>query len=138
MISIHDHRLLAYHVDCEARQITLRTIFQDEEPHEKAQITFTGVLAYHFEGDAFGTILFDITAVPPAEIVGQYAELFARLKNYGWPGPTYQTPEELNQRLEGSGVTGYLIYSSCGMDGFVLAKRMEIRAAAAAPKSTRC
>jgi hypothetical protein len=52
------------------------------------------MVAHHFECVLPGKILFDITAAEPGEIVPRSAELFARQKNYGWPGVGYGEPQE--------------------------------------------
>src|SRR5262245_26994375 len=84
-ISVHDNVILSYVVDAEGRRITLHTVYYDREPHERTDVVFSGVLAYHFEGDTFGTVLFEIGAVPIGQVFDDYEALFTRQKNYGWP-----------------------------------------------------
>lgn len=125
--SVHDNHLLSYTVDCEERRVTLRTGYFDREPHEYTEIVFSDVAAYHFEGDTFGTILIDVVEAPLAEIAASYEELFVRGKSYGWPGVDHDGERDLLDQLQAQGVRGYLIHSSCGMDGFVMSRTLELR-----------
>lgn len=112
--SVHDNILLSYTVDAEERRITLQTAYLDHEPHEHTTVVFSEVLAYHFEGDTLGTILFDIQVVSAADIYVAYSDVFARRKQYGWPSVEYGTMEDLVDVLQARGIKSYLINSSCG------------------------
>ena len=125
-ISIHDNFVLSYTVDCREKQITLRTAYLDGETDEYTEIVFSGVAAYHFERDNFSTILFDIEEASPEQVYADYRNLFERNKNYGWPEIRYDTEAELLAALKSKGVKGFLISSSYGMDGFVLAQEMRL------------
>ena len=125
-ISIHDNLVLSYTIDCEKESITFHTVFyRDNEPHEYTDMIFLRVAGYHFEGDNFRTILFNIYPSSPEEVYTSYHELFERRKNYAWPF-SYNTKEELIEKLDKKGVKGFLISSSYGMEGFVLAEEMQI------------
>jgi hypothetical protein len=123
--SVHDNLLLSYTVEHEPRRITFRTVYQDIEPNEYTDVLFSGVIAYHFEGDTFGTILFDITETELSRLYADYEELFRRQKNYGWPLLGYGSPDELIDRFQREGVKAFTIHSSCGMEGFVHATEMK-------------
>ncbi len=125
-LSVHDNRLVSYLVDCSARRIVLHTTFEDVEPPEYTDVVFGGVVAYHFEGDTFGTILFDVAQAPMEEILDEYAAVFRRHKNYGWPAVPHTSEDELRQALQREGILGYLLSSSYGLCGFVLAKSIEM------------
>jgi hypothetical protein len=130
-ISIHDNRLMAYHVLAGERRIRLETVFEDQpggEAVERTDVIFDGVFVYHFEGDTgatMGTILFDVAATSPAEVLAEDAPLFRRLKDYGWPC-AYDTPEHLLEIIAARGVQAFAIHSSCGMTGWVWAERMTL------------
>lgn len=124
-ISIHDNLVLSYTIDCVKKTIVLHTVFYDNEPHEHTGIIFSEVFAYHFEGDNFQTILFDIDQVSPEEVHSAYRDLFERRKNYAWPF-SYSTEQELLGKLNDKSVRGFLVSSSYGMEGFVLAEEMRI------------
>jgi hypothetical protein len=119
-------------VDCEGRRIILFAEFTDSLPWEFTDVTFAGVVAHHFECVLHGNILFDIEEVEPALIVKDWANLFASLKNYGWPADIpYASPDDLISILRERGVKAFQIGSSYGMTGWVLASTMELVARAA-------
>jgi hypothetical protein len=124
-ISVHDNELVSYTVQCEERQIRLHTIYRDREPYEYTDVVFTDVVAYHFETDNFQTILFDIAEVAVEAVYTTYRDLFVRKKNYGWPVFDYKTEQDLLETLREQGIKGFVIASSYGMEGFVLAKAMQ-------------
>ena len=64
--SVHDNQIIAYEVDAESRRITLHTRFNQGELVEHTDILFDGVLAYNFEGDNFGNIIFSVAEAPRA------------------------------------------------------------------------
>ena len=124
-VSIHDNLVLSYTVDCRDKKIIFRIAFYDAEPHEYTDIIFSEVVAYHFEGDNCQTILFDILQASPEEIYLSHREVFERKKNYAWPFD-YNTEQELLKKLNDKSIKGFLISSSYGMDGFVLAENMQM------------
>lgn len=129
--SLHDNNVYAYVVHCEGRRIVSHTEYRYGGAEEFTDVTFTGVVAHHFECVLPGNILFDITEVEPAEIVNGSAELFARRKDDGWPAIEYREPQELALILKQQGIKGFEISSSYGLSGWVLAARMEVAERAA-------
>ena len=124
-ISIHDNRVLSYTIDCVKKTIVLHTVFYDSESHEYTDEIFSEVAGYHFEGDNFQTILFDVNQVSPEEVYSAYRDLFERGKNYAWPFD-YSTEQELLRKLNDKSVKGFVVSSSYGIEGFVLAEGMKI------------
>jgi hypothetical protein len=94
---------------------------------------FSGVIAYHLEGDYFKTILFDITEVAPKEVYAAYREVFIRRKKYGWLPVSYNTEDDLLIWLSERNIKGFLFASSYGMDGFIFAEQMNLIAAENTP-----
>jgi len=125
-ISVHDNFVLSYTVDCRERRITFRTAYLDGEKNEYTDIIFSGVTAYHFERDNLGSILFDVEKVSPERVYADYCDVFERNKNYGWLKIRYDTEVELMAALKAQAVKGFLIWSSYGMTGFVLAQEMRL------------
>ncbi|MFM8682673.1 MAG: hypothetical protein ACKOEG_02655, partial [Chthoniobacterales bacterium] len=62
-ISVHDNSLVAYEVLAKETKVVLHTECLAREPHEFTDIVFEEVLAYDFENDLFGTIIFDVKEV---------------------------------------------------------------------------
>lgn len=120
-ISVHDNFVRSYVVNAEKREIVFNTVFRDKPPHETTVITFSGVSAYHLEGDDFKTILFDISEGTIKEIFNNHRQLFLDNKNYCWP-IKYESEDELIESMSKQGMRAFLIESSCGMGGWIWAK----------------
>ena len=131
--SVHDNLVYAHKVDYEECRIVLHTIYQPVEPPEFTDIVFEGVVAHHFELQAFRggsipiNILFDVAETRPAFILEAYSDLLIRTKNYGWPVMGYDGLEDLVSRLTAGGAKCFEIHGSCGLCGFVFAGHMEFR-----------
>src|SRR5262245_9413230 len=121
-LSIHDNRVVAYHVDCEQCQIILHTRFDERDPVEYTDVVFEGVDAYNFEGDNFVNILFDVREVPISELVGEYRALFEEGVKYAWPGDWNDSPEAAIRHFQAEGAKAFEIASSFGLAGWVVAK----------------
>ena len=124
MHSVHDSLLTGYTVDGTNRKIVLRT-----EPHQGGgtaliDVTFSGVVAYHFEGDCLGNIVFDIEEVPAACIIGDGKIFAERARLYGWPEGWQSTKERPDEFVSRMGCRLYEIHCSYRMYGWVAAKEM--------------
>lgn len=129
--SVHDNNVYAYSVLAEGRQIILHTEFNEASPVEYTDVVFTGVVAHHFESSLKSNILFDIDEVDLKVVLEEYAPLFQRLKNYGWPIVEPPDSQDLQQKLRDRGTHAYIVNSSLGLSGFVLAASVEYRPRAA-------
>lgn len=123
-ISIHDNRLLSYCVSSDTGEILLHTIYEDAEPYEVTDVIFSGVVAYHFAQDNFSTIIFDVQETDAAAIYGSNKEQFAIGQKYGWPGTWNGSEAEALAYLLAHRVKGFVLSSSYGMNGWVLAQEM--------------
>jgi hypothetical protein len=124
--SIHDNRVISYEVDGEARRIVLRTRFEDSVPVEYTDVIFEGVLAYYFENDNFGSILFSIKEVPVLQLVEDDRSLFEEGVRFGWPGPWNVSPESSIQYIQSEGGKAFEIFSSYGLSGWVIAETFRL------------
>jgi hypothetical protein len=120
-LSIHDNRVVSYEVDGERRRIVLHTRFEDRDPVECTDLVFEGVLAYYFENDNFGNILFGVEEIPVSQLVAHNRRLFEAGSKYAWPGPWNESPEASIQHFESTGAKAFEISSSYGLDGWVVA-----------------
>jgi hypothetical protein len=127
-LSVHDNLLISYEVQCEARTIILRTEYRAQnEPTEFTNVIFKGVEGYHFEHDAFGNILFGLEAIPAEQLLKEYGtEISESYRMAGSPGPWAANLETASGYLEEQGVQGFILSSSCGLDGWVLAREVSI------------
>ena len=122
-LSVHDNVLLSLWVDCAHRQIVLRTMYErPDDQSEYTNIVFDDVLAYHFQSDNFGTILFDVEEEPLERTLENWQFVFEERKNYGWLPFKYEDTSDVWVRLSESGIKSFGISASYGMVGFVLAK----------------
>lgn len=125
-ISIHDNRLLSYCVSGEAREIRLHTIYDDREPNEYTDVVFSGVVAYFFEQDNFGTIIFDVHETDVAKLYAAQKMQFEIGRKYCWPGAWNTSEQATLSHLVSYGTKAFELCSSIGMNGWVLAQSMSI------------
>ncbi len=123
---VHDSYVLSFTVDGERQEIRLRAAYPSREGPGFGLILFTGVEAYRFEGDNFGTILFDISEVPASALLAENAALFEAGRRYAWPGHWNTSPEAVLERIERTGVKGFVIHASYGMSGWVWARALQV------------
>jgi hypothetical protein len=126
-LSVHDNRLISYDVRCEERTITLRTEYHAEnKPTEFTNVVFEGVEGYHFANDAFENIIFDVVEVPCEEFLTEYGAEISEL--YRMTGsPKWATDmDSAAIMMRAQRVNGFVLSSSLGLSGWVLAKEMSV------------
>ena len=127
-LSVHDNLLISYEVHCEARTIVLRTEYRvKNEPTEFTNVIFKGVEGYRFENDAFGNIIFGLETIPVEQLLTEYsAEISESYHMAGSPGPWAANLGTASGYLRERGVQGFILSSSLGLDGWVLAREVSI------------
>lgn len=121
--SLHDHILVSYEVNCESRRICLRTRSTREAGHQFREIMFTGVEGYSFQNDAFGNIIFALEIIPVGQLISRYsAQIAEAYRIAGAPGPWAADLSIAAEELSGQGLHGFVLSSSYGLSGWVLAK----------------
>jgi hypothetical protein len=125
-LSVHDNLLISYEVQCDARLITLRTEFRTKNgPTEFTNIIFKGVQGYNFENDAFGSIILGLEAIPIEQFLTEYgAEISESYRMAGSPGPWAKNLETASEYLQKQGIQGFILTSSYGLSGWILAREM--------------
>jgi hypothetical protein len=123
--SFHDDYVVGYEVDCEGRQIRLHikpaTPVAEQAP--VITVVFTGVEGYNFQNDAFGNIIFDLETVPATQFVSQYRGALAKsFRLSGAPGTWASDLDAAPQILSEQGVQAFVLSSSYGLSGWVLAR----------------
>jgi hypothetical protein len=126
--SLHDDFLVSYEVNCETRQIKIRAkrdprIPAVSEERTSRTIVFNGVEGYQFENDNFGNIIFSLEAVSIEQILAGYGSQIA--ESYRMAGAPNSWAADLSsapQVLAAKGVQGFVLSSSYGLSGWVLAK----------------
>lgn len=126
--SIHDNLLVSYEVQCEARTITLRTEYREaNRPTEFTNVIFQGVQGYRFENDAFGNIIFGVETVTVEYLLTEFgAEISESYRMAGSPGPWAADLSSASEYLRERGIKGFMLSSSCGLSGWVLAREVAI------------
>ena len=126
--SLHDDFLVSYEVNCETRQIKL-CVKRDprlpaiNEEQTSRTIVFNGVEGYQFENDAFGNIIFSLEEVPVEQLLAEYDSRIAEsYRLAGAPGSWAADLASATQALTAKGIRGFILSSSYGLSGWVLAK----------------
>ena len=118
-MDVHDNKILAYTVDFENKEITMKTI---NIKHEIIFVKFKDVLVHYFEMAMPDSIIFDIDEYERRKVVKEERELLKNTKAFCWP-LAYENENDLIEKLEG--YKYYIINSSSGLTGWVLAKSIE-------------
>ena len=121
---LHDNRVLRYCADFEAHTLHMDT---QSETGEKVSVRFTGLLAHWFENVVQDNILFGMDEITvelghfPADtraVLG--GTICLRLS-------ACCSIEELRKRMEREHIRVFVIDSSLGLCGFVLAQEVELQ-----------
>ena len=119
---MHDNIITGYSVDLEGQCMTIHTCRTDGL-HES--ISFSGVLTHYFQDALSGSIILDIYERALTEFVDDNIDQLLDRAPYGWP-VLFDSMEQLQQKLEDSGCRYYIIASSYGLSGWVLAREYSI------------
>jgi hypothetical protein len=126
--SLHDDFLVSYEVNCETRQIKLCAKRDPGVPaqngeRERHTIVFNGVEGYQFENDNFSNVIFSLEAVPVERILAIYGSQIAASYNMaGSPNSWAADLASAPQMLAAEGTQGFILSSSYGLSGWILAK----------------
>jgi hypothetical protein len=126
--SLHDDFLVSYEVNCETRQIKLHAkrdprVAAGNEERTNHTIVFNDVEAYQFENDNFGNIIFSLDAVPVERILATYgARISESYCMAGTPDSWAADLASARQVLAAKGTQGFILSSSYGLSGWILAK----------------
>jgi hypothetical protein len=126
--SLHDHFLVFYQVNCETRQIKLHAKRDPRIPAARGEqtiriVVFNGVEGYQFENDAFGNIIFSLEAVPVAQLLATYGSQIAGSHRMAGAADSWAADlASAAEVLAAKGTQGFILSSSYGLSGWVLAK----------------
>lgn len=127
MSGLHDNELVSYVVDFKKKRIVFNTEYDIDDEIEQTIVIFTNVTAHFFKNAGeMANIIFDIECNDVKNFIDEQKELLQAYKNYGWPVCDYENEQELLQILMSNNQKYYVISSSCGMWGFVIAENMSI------------
>ena len=127
-LSVHDNLLVSYEVRCDARAILLRTEHRAKnEPTDFVNVIFKGVQGYRFENDAFGNIILDVGTVAIDQFLKEHGtEISESYRMAGSPGPWAGNLETASDYLAEQGIQAFILSSSYGLSGWVLAREIAI------------
>ena len=120
--NLHDNRILRYCADFECRTLHIVTL---SETGESISVRFTGLLAHWFENVIQDNILFGMDEITVDGFFQQYKDLLGGTISYGFPACC--SIEELRKRMEREHIRVFVIDSSLGLCGFVLAQEVELQ-----------
>lgn len=119
--NLHDNILLRYYVDFETHTLRMDT---KTEVGEVVSVCFTGLLAHWFEDVIECNILFGIDEITVDGFFTYYKDQLAQSLQYGFPACC--SIDELREKMEKEKIRVFVIDSSLGLSGFVLAQKVEI------------
>jgi hypothetical protein len=123
--SLHDDFLVSYAVNCETRQIRLCARRDPGLPATnelRRTIVFNGVEGYRFENDAFSNIIFSLEEIPVEQLLCEYgSQIMESYRLTGAPGSWAADLAAAAQVLAVKGIRGFILSSSYGLTGWVLA-----------------
>lgn len=126
--SIHDHRIRKLTISAAERTIRLVTGFPEMVGPQCAEALFNGVEAYVFNGDALGTILFDIEVVDALMLYREWAaQLQAAYTQTGGHAPWVASERDAVAFLSNGDMRAYRVTSSIGLEGAVWARKFTVR-----------
>ena len=118
----HDNTLNSYEVDIDKQMLILHTTAENSA---KVDAKFIGVLSHRFEDVELRNIIFDIEDVSIETFIQLYSSEIPKWLKSGFP-ISVENSDELYARLTENGHKAFLIFSSLGLSGFVIAKELFI------------
>ncbi|PZL72642.1 hypothetical protein CI088_10075 [Enterococcus plantarum] len=122
MRSVHDYEITEYSMNFRTKKLTIEATLDDNSK----KIIFTDVLAYEFSDEIPYSTILDIDKIDIQNFFKNNKELLESKKNSGWP-VIYQTMEELEQKIQKEEVNYYILFSSYGMTGWILAQDITVK-----------
>ncbi|CAM5218806.1 putative protein OS=Ureibacillus acetophenoni OX=614649 GN=SAMN05877842_12015 PE=4 SV=1 [Ureibacillus acetophenoni] len=121
--SVHDNEIISYEVNLKNEEIIIQTISHWEKV-PNVTLIFSGVLAHWFEHQLPGSIILDLEKRELDEFFEYNKELLEKSRPYSWP-TDYKDLKELEEKLRKENYFYYLISAFYGLNGWVLAKKVD-------------
>ncbi len=121
MSPIHDYIIKCYSVDFEAKKIVLDV----SNDIEDKRVIFHNFFCYKFYDEMPYSIILDLEERSLDDFFSENKELLEEEKKRGWP-IMYDTFDELESESRSANVSYQVLYSSYGLNGWVLANHVEI------------
>jgi len=128
MVSLHDHFVRQLLVDADAKQLRLQTAYPHHTGPQLAEAIFEGVAGYVMDGDALGTILFDVEEVDAMALFDRFAEKLTKsFRENGGHASWAESREHAERFFSTRVVRGFDITSSIGLTAAVWAHSLTTR-----------
>lgn len=121
MNSLHDYEILNYNVNFKNSLLTIDVT--NDKSNKK--IEFVDTIAHQFSDEIPYSIILDLEELDMKYFFSRNNDLLEEKKNSGWP-LMYSSVEELEVMIDESNIRYYVLYSSYGMTGWVLAKKVQV------------
>ncbi|MDR1274664.1 MAG: hypothetical protein LBK12_08940 [Odoribacteraceae bacterium] len=125
MSAIHDNIIKSYTVDLENDTISLNTVYYNGDVREETSIEFYHVMGHLFSNVLKNSILLDVYNHGMDHFIRDNKAALAKGENYGWP-VNHKGHDDLINILKQNNQKYYVVRTSYGMDGWVLAEKMKI------------
>jgi len=125
---VHDNIIKGYDVDFENETLVIKTEYNITRPkvvHEETDIVFRGYLTHTFYLPMKNSVIFDTYELSIGQFLKNEREVLMLGKNSCWP-IHYENIEELSCFLHNNSYMVFIVGSSYGLNGWVIAKSMEI------------
>lgn len=120
---MHDDYIVSYSVDIEKKEVQINTCNHENE--KRRVLLFSEVLTHAFNCILECNILFDVTENDVELFIKNNSVELEEMKNFCWP-INYDRVDELINYLVQNEYRYYVISSSLGMSGWVLAKSFDV------------
>ncbi|WP_413497280.1 hypothetical protein [Carnobacterium maltaromaticum] len=122
-MKMHDNEIISYEINLKEQTINIKT----QAPNEKEEyIFFTDVFAYYFENQLLGSVILDLFEEPLEKFVVDNESLLIEGRKNAWP-MHYKEISQLEAKVKAGNLKYYIIASSYGLRGWVLAKNLILK-----------
>ena len=124
---VHDNEILSYHVDICNKQLKISTKYYDKE---KTSISFTGLMAHHFEDVTYKNIINTISQISTDCFIDEHKDMLEKSLKRAFPifAENCEYLKAYLEREEEQKI--FKINSTLGLCGFVIAKAISIEVTA--------
>jgi hypothetical protein len=135
-ISFHDYTIVSILVDARERRLCLRASGESAGLPGYSVAEFSGIVAYRFDGDVLGTILFDIEECDPMVLYEKHAaHMQATYNRSGGHAPWVSSIEEARTFISTNAIRGFEVSASIGVTGVIWCRGF-LATAESSPMST--
>ena len=128
-MKVHDSHVLSYEVNHKERKIIFRLIYDyPDTPKEYTDVIFHEIEGYQFYNGALGNIIFGFYEIPVQKLIDEKRNYLTEAYHQsGAPGPWASDLSTAAAHLTNSGAKAFEFGSSIGIEGWIVANRMEVR-----------